>query len=226
MIGYLTNNKDFFKGNMYEYNLKKSISFSAGNSKQYEFFKLLLTFSIFNNTTKTPLHDSRAAQFLLHLFPLKIQILLSILLFKYESNLFMEFNDFSLDTSNILLPSQQLQYNSIITNYSISNDFLLIIDNIVRQNLDIDDTNLSQIKQLFNIDFTINDLNGTLIENIERLLNKIRVPNISKNQYINIVKNNSRLDSAIITAKVLNYKPQSIQYLTEAVSLWQQNLNI
>lgn len=225
MIGYLNNNKDFFKGRAYEYNLKKAVAYSGGNQRQYNFFDTLLKNSIINRTTGRPLHDARAGEFLLHLFPLKVQILLSVLFYQYEINLIKEFDEFSLDSNNILLPSQQIQYNSIITGNSIAESFLIALDDAAVLNSSMNDQSLSQIKRIFNIPFTINDLNLTLIENVELLLSKFRVPTISKSQFITIVKQNSKLDSAIITARSLNYKPQSIQYLTEATSLWRQNLN-
>ena len=225
MIGYLQNNKDFFKGNVFEYNLKKAVAFSGGNKKHYEFFKLLLTPSVYNNSTRRPLHDARAAQFLLHLFPIKMQALLSILFYQYEQNLSMEFSSYAIDTQNILLPSQQLQYNNIVSKNSIADSLLFILDDVVRQNLFMNDVGLAEVKKLFNIPFTVNDLDGTLTQNVNTLLTKFRVPTISKTQYFNIVKDNNRLDSAIITARYLNYKTQSIQYLTEAVSTWHQNLS-
>jgi len=225
MIGYLQNNKDFFKGDAFEYNLKKAVAFSGGNRKHYEFFKLLLTPSVYNNSTRRPLHDARAPQFLLHLFPIKIQALLSIMFYQYELNLSVEFSDYAIDTQNILLPSQQLQYNNIVTKNSISDGLLFILDDVVRQNLFINDVGLSEVKRLFNIPFTVNDLDSTLTNNVDKLLTKFRVPTISKAQYFNIVRDNDRLNSVIITARALNYKTQSIQYLTEAVSTWHQNLN-
>ena len=226
MIGYLKDNKDYFKGRVYEYNLKKAVSFSGGTEQHYNMFNTLLQNSVINKSTGRPIHDSRAGQFLLHLFPIKIQVLLSILFYQYETNLLNEFSEFSLDSNNILLPSQQIQYNSIVTKNSISQGLLFSIDDVVLQNSTMSDQGLSQLKRLFNIQFTVNDLNGTLIENVDLLLTKFRVSTISKTQYFTIVKNNSKLDAAIITARALNYKPQSIQYLTEAISLWRQNLNI
>lgn len=225
MIGYISNNNDYFKGNLFKFNLKKAIAYSGGDQKQYEFFNSLLTYSIYNKTEKTPLHDVRAAQFLLHLFPIKIQVLLSILLYFYEKNIALEFGGFSLNTDNILLPSQQLRFNNIINRYNISSDLLFLINDIAEQNNNMSDIGLNQIKQLMNIQFTVNDLNGTLLENIDTLLNKFRVSTILRSQYFDIVKDNNRLQAAIITARKLNYKGQSIQYLTEAVSIWRRNSN-
>lgn len=223
MIGYLKDNKDFFKGRAFEYNLKKAVSFSGGTEQHYNLFVALLQHSVFNKSTGRPLHDSRAGQFLLHLFPIKMQVLLSIVLYQYESNLIKEFDIYSLDETALLLPSQQIQYNSIITKNTIAQGFLLSIDDVATQNSSINDQILEQLKRIFNITFTLNDLNGTLVNNVDLLLTKFRVATISKAQYSNIVKTNNKLDAAIITAKALNYKPQSIQYLTEAVSIWRQN---
>jgi hypothetical protein len=225
MLGYITNNNDYFKGDIFQYNLKKSVAFSGGSQKEYEFFKSLLTYSIYNKSERMPLHDVRAAQFLLHLFPIKIQVVISLLLYFYEKNLIEEFKDYELNTDNILLPSEQIKFNNIINRYKISYDLLFIVDNIAEQNNTMSDVGLCQLKQIMNIQFTVNDLNGTLLQNIEKVLTKFRVSNILKSQYTQIVKDNDRLQAGIITARKLDYKLQSIQYFTEAVSIWHRNLD-
>lgn len=225
MLGYISNNNDYFKGNLLQHNLKKAVSYSGGNKSHYEFFSSLLTYSIYNNSQKIPLHDARAGEFLLHLFPIKIQVLLSLLFYYYEVGLLEQYSDYALESSNILLPSQQLQFNNIINKSTISSDLLLLSDDVASSNNTLNDIGMAQLKQILNITFSVNDLDGTILQNIERLLSKFRVASILKSQYIGIVKDNSRLDAAIITARKLNYKTQSSQYLTEAISIWLQNSN-
>jgi hypothetical protein len=126
MLGYLTDDRDFFKGNFVEYYLKKAVAFSGGNQQHYEYFKAILNYSIFNKSTNRPLHDIKAGQFTLHIFPLKIRVLLSIIYYNYENSLLQEYKNYNLETNNLLLPSSQLQFNNIIHKETTSEEILNI----------------------------------------------------------------------------------------------------
>ena len=87
MLVYLKNKKDFFNGNAIEFSLKQAIAKSGGNHKHYSFFKELLSYSIWNNDTNLPMHDTRAGQSLLFLYPINVRVFLSLVLYKEEINI-------------------------------------------------------------------------------------------------------------------------------------------
>jgi hypothetical protein len=221
MLGYIVNKEDYFKGNLLEFNLKKAVSFSGGNQQHYNFFKAILNYSIINKSTKNPLHDAKAGEFSLHLFPLNIQCLLSIVFYKYEENLIKEFSASSLELNNILLPSDQLLYNSIITNNNVSAQLLNIVDETILGNLP-----LTILFDYLNINNKQIELNNNVINDTYNILSIFNINSIFIEDYINIIKGNNRLKCILLTAKALNYKPQSFQYLTEVVTTWHQTSSI
>lgn len=221
MLGYLKDDKDFFKGNFVDYYLKKAVAFSGGNQLQYEYFKAILNYSIINVNTQRPLHDSKAGQFTLHLFPLKTKILLSIIYYKYEISLLEEYKQYKLDSKNILLPSTQLQYNNIITNEAISEELLNLADDIVLNNRSLD-----TILNYLNLNNLIINLNNSLLINLKSILEVSNLSIDTVEDYCTLIKNNNRLQAIILSAKQLNYKQQSIQYLSEALTKWHQTSSI
>lgn len=221
MLGYLTDNTDYFKGNLLEFYLKKGVSFSGGTSQHYNFFKGILNYSIINNSTNNYLHDAKAGEFSLHFFPIKIQCILSIIYYKYEISLIEEYALFNPQNLNILIPSQQLLYNSIITNNKISNNLLNLVDNVVLNNED-----LNILKRYLNINNIKEDLNKDLLTNLKYVLDAFNINAIESSSYLQLVKENNRLNILLLSAKALNYKPQSLNYLTEAYTIWLQNSNI
>lgn len=222
MLGYLTDKKDYFKGNLLEFNLKKGISYSGGTNQHYNFFKGILNYSIINKDSRTPLHDIKAGQFSLYLFPLKVQCILSILYYAYEQNLLIEFKNSPLHINNILLPSEQLQYNSIVTNSKLSSNLLNLLDDTALNN-----NNLDNVLTYLNITKLELDLyKNSLLNNLETILRFFNTNAVFIEDYTQIIKNNDRLKTILIASKTLNYKPQSSQYLTEALIIWQQTSNI
>lgn len=221
MLGYITNKKDYFKGNLLEFNLKKAVSFSGGTNQHYNFFKGILNYSITSKNTSTHLHDIKAGEFSLFLFPLKIQCLLSVIFYNYEKKLTEEFKTSNLQINNILLPSEQLSFNSIITQNSISDSVYNIIDDTVLNNYD-----LNILFDYFNLKNIELNLNANLTSATETILNSFNYNFIFKEEYLTIIKNNDRLKVILLAAQNLNYKPQSLQYLTEALTIWQQTSSI
>lgn len=221
MLGYTTDKKDYFKGNLLEFNLKKAVSFSGGTIQHYNFFKALLNYSIYNTSTKNFLHDAKAGEFTLHLFPLNIQCILSIIFYKYEENLLKEYSKYNLAINNILLPSEQLLNNNIITNNNISFNLNNLLDDIALNN-----TDFNQLFNYLNINNLYFNLTNNLITDLKFILNNFNVNNLFIEDYITIIKNNNRLKTLLLAGKALNYKPQSLQYLTEALTIWQQNSSI
>lgn len=222
MLGYITNKKDYFKGNIKEYNLKKGVSFSGGTAQHYNFFKGIMNYSIVNKVTNIPLHDAKAGEFSLYLFPLKIQSILSIAYYKYEQNLFSDYPNQVLLANNVLLPSEQLINNTIITGNNISFELLDMLDNTVLSSFDLTNVyNYFNIKNLY-IDF--NTFN--LLQTINTILRFFNVNSILIEDYLQLIKENNRLKTITLASNTLNYKPQSIKYLTEALVLWQQSSNI
>lgn len=221
MLGYLTDNRDFFKGNFVEYYLKKAVAFSGGNQQHYEYFKSILNYSIINKNTNRPLHDIKAGQFTLHLFPLKLRVLLAIIYYNYENNLIQEYKNYTLQINNLLLPSTQLQFNNIILNETISEEILNLADDVV-----LNVNSLDTLLTYLNINNLIIDLNNSLLVNIESVFNLYSITSNNSSDYLTIIKNNDRLKALILSAKKLNYKPQSIQYLSEALTKWQQTSSI
>ncbi len=219
MLGYMTDKKDYFKGNTLEYSLKKAVSYSAGTKQHYNFFKAILNYSIINTDTKTPLHDIKAGEFSIHIFPLKIQCLLSIIFYIYETNLIKEYKEKTLLANDILLPSQQLSINTIITNNPINPFILNMLDDIVLNTLDV-----TVLYQYLNINnFALSKFNSIqLASEVNKLFTAFNINNIIIENYNNIIKDNNRLKAIILAAQTLNYKPQSFQYLTEALLIWQQ----
>lgn len=217
MLGYITNKKDYFKGNLLEFNLKKAISFSGGTNQHYNFFKGILNYSIINKGTLMPLHDIKAGEFSLFLFPLKVQCLLSLIFYTYEQNLIKEYKNSNLHINNILLPSQQLIFNNLITGDVTPNSVCNILDDITLNNYNPD-----SLINYFNLkDIQIN-LNTNLVVATENILNSFNYNNIFKEDFLTLIKNNDRLKVILLAAQRLNYKPQSLQYLTEALIIWQQ----
>lgn len=217
MLGYLTDDRDFFKGNFVEYYLKKAVAFSGGNQQHYEYFKAILNYSIFNKSTNRPLHDIKAGQFTLHIFPLKIRVLLSIIYYNYENSLLQEYKNYNLETNNLLLPSSQLQFNNIILNETISEEILNLADDIV-----LNIVSLDNLLTYLNINNLVINLNNSLLTNVELVFSTYNISTNDSRDYLTIIKNNDRLKAIILSAKRLNYKPQSIQYLSEALTKWHQ----
>ena len=224
MLGYLKTNSTFYKGNHYLYNLEKAIAASGGSNSHYEFFRYLLSNSLWNTNNNSPIFDMRAAQSLLYLFPIRVQIILSIFLYIQERNLADQFNDYQL-TEDISLPSTQLKLNSFITKNYIANELLNSADEIALLSSNLNDTSLRNLKKLLNITVSFNDFNGTLSENLALIFNKFRIPNISSQTYINIANINNRLNAGIITMRNLKYKKQSIVYFTQAHNIWSNQIS-
>jgi len=220
MLGYIPDKRDYFKGNLIDYYLKKGVSFSGGTQLHYEYFKEILQYSIINNTTQRALHDIRAGIFTLHLFPFKIKTLLSIAFYNYETSLLKEFKDCSLSKDNILLPSMQLQFNNIITGEYLAPEFLNLVDEVALKY-----TSFDVLKQYLNIQFN-STLDNLLLENIKEILELYNTSLLAQNDYLTLIINNDRLKAIVVTSKTLKYKQQSITYLTEALTKWHQTSNI
>lgn len=221
MLGYLKDKRDYFKGNLVNFYLKQGVAFSGGSQQHLEYFKGLLNYSIYNNTTGRYLHDTKAGQFTLHLFPLKTRILLALVFYKYEINLLNKFNEYKLTANNILLPSNQISFNSIITEESISAELLNLLDEVALNNQSLN--NLLKYLNIQDYNFTLKD---NLIENITNILNIFSLSNNTLSNYLNIVNNNDRYLALNLSADALNYKTQSKHYLTEALTKWHQTSNI
>lgn len=221
MLGYITNKKDYFKGNLLEFNLKKAVSFSGGIDSHYNFFKALLNYSLYNNDTKNYLHDAKAGEFSLHLFPLNIQCILSVVYYKYEINILEEYKSYNLKINNILLPSEQLIYNNIITGNNTSLELINLLDDVVLNNY-----TLEYLFNYLNINNLYIELTNNLINDVKNILTVFNINSIFIDTYLNIIKNNDRLKTLLLAGKALNYKPQSFQYLTEALTIWHHNSSI
>jgi hypothetical protein len=222
MLGYMEDKRDYFKGNLLEYNLKKAVSFSGGNQSQYNYFKSILQYSISNLSTKRFLHDIKAGEFTLHLFPLKVQCLLSIIFYKYELDLVNEYSNYSLVINNILLPSEQLRFSNIIKNTKYSFELLDLLDQIKIRGFDL--TDINKYLNIPNINLDLNKL--SFLESAPLILNAFDIPEQNIKKYLSILQENDRLTSMMLSAQALNYKPQSYHYLTEALTIWHQNSSI
>lgn len=221
MLGYLKDKRDYFKGDLVSFYLKQGVAFSGGSSQHFEYFKALLSYSIFNNTTGSYLHDTKAGQFTLHLFPLKTRILLALIFYKYEVSLIDQFSQYKLSADNILLPSTQLNFNSIITGESISFELLNLVDEVALSTQDLD--NLLKYLNIQDYNFTLKE---NLVQNITNILNIFSLSNNTLSNYLDIVNNNDRYQALNLSAQALNYKTQSKHYLVEALTKWHQTSSI
>jgi hypothetical protein len=115
MIGYIKNKESFYSGDVVNYNLEKAVSLSGGTYKHFNIFKELLTYSSYNTETKGTVHDTRACQMLLYLFPFKIKVILSLLCYQEDNKIASNLN-IPVEYRNVLLPSQQIGFSNLITN--------------------------------------------------------------------------------------------------------------
>lgn len=224
MLGYSTNKKLYYKGDTVEYNLQKAIAFSGGTQQHLSIFKELLVNSIINQETNRPVADYRAAELLLFKFPFKVRVVLSLFFYQQEVKNASKFEVFE-SNKNILYPSQQIILSSLITREKINNGLLTLID-------ENKDTSISSndIKKLFDF-YTIKTpyelFTGNISSDLNIIFNSFNISSSIYNEYMEIVNSNDRILTAAIIARQLNYKAQSITYLTQAVTAWQsQTLNI
>ena len=87
MLGYYKDKKVFVQGDLIENQIRRAVSKSGGTIQHYNMFNHLINYSIWNETLEAPIHDTRAAQCLLFIFPPAIRIFLSLVLYKEELNI-------------------------------------------------------------------------------------------------------------------------------------------
>lgn len=215
MIGYIKNKSSYYKGNSVDFNIEKAVALSGGTTKHYMLFKRILEHSLYNQDTKEVINDAKTAEFYLYNFPFKVQVVLSLLFYEYEIENANIYN-VPVDYQNILIPSQQLVYNSIITRNKLNSGITSLVDNYKDSGSD-----KSRLFNTLDININYTSFKGPLYTKVEQLLSEFNLHRHKYNIYLDYIKNNRRLEVLVGIAKTLNYKPQSITHLTQALTEWQ-----
>ena len=226
MLGYYNNQVIVAQLDPTLEELKKAIAASGGSFQQYRLFENLLRRSLYDIDTRQPFHDTRAGQSLLFLFPMKVQVFLSILLYNEEVKIYNNYvNDYNV-FDNIQKPGIVLSYNASVTKRYISEEVIQLLD-FVDKDLIINDDNLKEITEFFSVDQSINALAAPLNTSIPAVFSILGVSNQNIETYQQIALNNDRVSAAVTLANALNFKTNSITRISFLVNQWlNQNSNI
>ena len=219
MIGYLKDKKDYYQGNTADFALKRGVAKSGGTQAHYELLKLLITSSIYNTTLNTPLHDTKAAQSILFLFPVNVRIFLALILYKEELNIAQDYQNYSLDL-NILSPLQQIEYSTIITKSPVSKRIINTLDNY-SQNLILNNQHLHELKLLLNLKEPIDFEDRVLKNNLLKVFKLFNTGFSFADKFIEVAYTNNRQDAAVAICNSLNYNSSSINLILQAIEIWQ-----
>lgn len=234
MAGYITSNNDFYKGNYHSFNLKKTIADAGGEYSHLHLFQFLLTPSLIavNKTTnkKRVFHDQRGAESLLFIFPPKVQIVLSLLLYYEEKRVedkFIDLIEYELD-SKIEPPDEVIKLNSNISQVPVGDNFYRLL--IECRNLELPNRYIeNKLKFLLcikNKELLYSDKDITIRQKIDRVMRVLNYTTPYLELYKDIATMNNRLDTAVLIGQVLGYRKEYIQRLGGIVEQWQlQNLS-
>lgn len=226
MLGYLKNKSNIYHTNSVDRLLQSAISYSGGTQQHYNIFQSLLTYPLWNETANIPVHDTRAAQHLLFLYPLRIQVFLSLILYRQELIIRNSFDSIYNIRSEILRPEEVLRLNSLITRNYLSLEVIQLFD-FIEEDLILTDDYLINITQYFSINKSINSLDTDMKTAINNLFRIFNISNTNNNKiFIDLALDNNRVRAADTIARYLNYKQQSRTILSQAINQWQhQTLN-
>lgn len=224
MIGYTTNKNDFYKGNYITHKTKSAVTRSGGNYLHYELFNSLLTGSIYNETLKMYHHDCRAGYSILFLYPVRIQILLSLIFYRAELDSSVEYNEYIIKP-NLVDPINNLLLINKITRNTISKSVIREL-RLLDENFVLSSSFLQPLLNQLNIKTSF-DFNGDSLETQLKKTFLLTNNNFSVNEeFIKISSSNNRSLASIYVCKQLNYKPVSINIINQAIEQWtQENLS-
>jgi len=220
MLGYIKNKSNIYNTNSIDRLLENAVSFSGGTQQHFNIFKNILSYSLWNRTANIPLHDTRAAQHLLFLYPLRIQVFLSLIFYKQDLIVRNSFSDIYDIENNIIRPEEVLRLNSVITRNYLSIEVIQLF-NIINDDIILTDDYLSQITEHFSLNKSINSLNTNLREAIINLFNIFNINNPNNETFLDVAIDNDRVRSIDTIARYLNYKQRSRTILSQAVNQWQ-----
>lgn len=225
MIGYSTNKDDFYKGNYVVHKMKSAVARSGGNYLHYELFDSLLTGSVYNETIKTYHHDCRAGYSIIFLYPVRIQILLSLIFYRAELDSIIGYDEYIL-RPNIVNPINNLILINKIVRNTISKSVIRELNNI-KEDFVLSSSFLQPLLTQLNItnkfDFREDSIE-TQLRKVFLLFNN----NFSVNKdFIEVASLNNRSKASIYICRQLNYKPVSVNIINQAIEQWtQENLSI
>lgn len=220
MLGYLKNKSDIYHTNNVDRLLQSAISYSGGSQQHYNIFQSLLTYPLWNDTLNLPVHDTRAAQHLLFLYPLRIQVFLSLLLYRQEIIIKNSFTSQYNIRSEILRPEEVLRINSLITRNYLSLEVIQLFD-FIDEDVILTDDYLRNITAYFSINKSINSLDTDMKTAMNNLFRIFNFSSSNNETFIELALDNNRVRAADTIARYLNYKQQSRTILSQAVNQWQ-----
>lgn len=220
MLGYIKNKSNIYHTDNIDRLLQNAVSYSGGSQQHYNLFQSLLTYPLWNETVNIPVHDTRAAQHLLFLFPFRIQVFLSLILYRQEIILKNSFNGIYVIRSEILQPAEVLRLNSIITRNYLSLEVIQLFD-FIDEDLVLNDDYLKDITTYFAVNKSINSLDTDMKTAINNLFRIFNFTNNNNQIFIDLALDNNRVRAADTIARYLNYKQQSRTILSQAVNQWQ-----
>jgi hypothetical protein len=130
MLGYINDKRDYYNKDNKSYYLRRAIAMSGGIQKHFAIFDNLLSFSIWNQSLNIPLHDTKAAQACLFLYPSSVRIFLSLVLYKEELNLIEECSVNYQLIKELTTPAYQIQYANVVRNTYTSKRLFGLLQNI------------------------------------------------------------------------------------------------
>lgn len=234
MLGYLKSNRQLSKEDKHlsssyrsiHNKIKEAVSFSGGTYIQYSILQELFKSSIIDIASNEVYYDTRSGQFLLYLFPLRTQIVLSSFLFLEDYKSTKELIEDVELTTSFIHPSELIEYNcKILEDTYVSPVIISLLKNVNFSSLDLYTSLKSQQLNVFFdiplIEFSKSSIKGKL----EEIFEMSTFSSIHAEEFVDIVYNNRR-DSTIYTlGKSWSYKDTSIEKIVEAFQQW-MNLNI
>lgn len=218
MLGYVKNKRNFYTKDFKDYKIREAIAYSGGTQRHYSVFDTLLNYSIWNETLNGPLHDTRAAQACLFLYPAPVRIFLSLVLYKEELNLIDEFSSYNLNT-DLVIPTTQLLNSNIIKRVYMSKRLFSVLDTM-EDNPVLTDDFLSPLKLYFNIKDKINLDSMDVTQNILTVLNIFNESREFNTKFIQVAYNNNRMDAIVALCNQLNYKAKSTNMILQTTEKW------
>lgn len=218
MLGYVKNKRNFYTKDFKDFQLREAIAYSGGTQRHYAVFNALLNYSIWNTSLNGPIHDTRAAQACIFLYPAPVRIFLALLLYKEELNLVKEFSSFNLST-DLILPSTQILYSNISNRVYMSKRLLTILDTMEDDPVLTDDF-LGPLKLYFNIKESLNLDSTDITRNILTVFNTFNESREFNTKFIEVAYSNNRMDAVVALCNQFNYKPKSTNLILQTTERW------
>lgn len=193
------------------YQIDRIVAEAGGEPAHAALIKLLITPALLSPVG--PMKDTRAASSLLFLYPPDIQMLLALVFYDYEGEIYQDFSSQYQVEDRRLPPLKLLQMHQAITRLPLGFTYAQLLSYPTAETY-------QKLSFLLGIEYTPSA--SPLIS--ERIIGAFRACNFSSpldNVYLTIAEDNDRISAVDLMGQRLGYSPTCIGELAAIMERWQ-----